>query len=110
MEKLLSGNGFRDASQVSVISRCISLPEDPTESTLPPMSSTTVDGTSFRISPTSRKTSTRFRITESTIFETKSRLLPESRVSLDSAAPPIPKDPYTATADGKDSAKTWILL
>ena len=93
MEKSPRGNGFRDASHVSVIRRCISLPEMPAASTLPPISSTTVDGTSLRMLPTSRNTSTRFRITESTILEMKSRLFPESRVSLDSAAPPIPNDP-----------------
>ena len=94
----------REESQLSVSRICSSLELKSPVELLPLMRSTTVEGISLRMFPTSKKTSTRFRITESTILDTKSRFAPESNVSLDSGEPPRPKEPKTATEVGIDSA------
>ena len=91
--RLVRGISDLVTSQLSVRSRWTVLPSRPLVPSTPPLiTSTTAEGTSFRMVPMSRNRSTMLIRTLSTIFETKSRLSSESSaLSLD--PPPSSNEP-----------------
>ena len=90
---LVRGMSDLVTSQLSVSSRWMVLPSSPLAPSTPPlMTSTTAEGTSFRMVPISRNRSTMLIRTLSITFETKSRLSVLSN-SFSLLLPPNSKEP-----------------
>ena len=109
-KRLVRGMSDLVTSQLSVSRRWMVLPSRPLAPSTPPlMTSTTAEGTSFRMVPISRNRSTMLIRTLSITFEMKSRLSSLSN-SLSLLLPPNSKEPYRTNAVGRSLALMCIFL
>ena len=101
------------SNKLSVISKVTSLPAklfNPTPPESPVRTETTSLGIELIMPPISKNKSTRFSITESNILDTKSRLVPESRLVSEVDELPNSNEPYNTIEVGKSFISKCILL